>query len=265
MIRLISFDMDGTFLNSRNDYDRQRFHQLFPVLKKKGITLVANSGNQYQQIKSFFPGYEDEIIFVSEIGAQIYDKGKRISCHYFNRSVVNEMLSLLASRNLLNRCSVSGLKALYFEQGASEDFKSLIKKHNYAWQEIPSLLHLPEDEFTILTLDVPGEDIPALVAQINENGQGQVKAVSSGFHFIDIVLPMVNKATALSFLGERLGIASSEMMAFGDSDNDLEMLRYVGYSYAMKGSPHNVMAAARFQAPSNDASGVLQVLEEMFL
>jgi hydroxymethylpyrimidine pyrophosphatase-like HAD family hydrolase len=53
------------------------------------------------------------------------------------------------------------------------------------------------------------------------------------------------------------------MMAFGDSDNDLDMLAYVGESYAMAGSPFSVLAAARHQAPSNDDSGVFQVLEKM--
>ena len=50
MIRLVSFDMDGTFLNSQNDYDRERFQVLLPKLLEKGIRVVANSGNQYQQI-----------------------------------------------------------------------------------------------------------------------------------------------------------------------------------------------------------------------
>ena len=49
MIKLIAFDMDGTFLNSQNDYDRVRFDRIFQAAKEKGIRLVANSGNQYQQ------------------------------------------------------------------------------------------------------------------------------------------------------------------------------------------------------------------------
>jgi hydroxymethylpyrimidine pyrophosphatase-like HAD family hydrolase len=53
------------------------------------------------------------------------------------------------------------------------------------------------------------------------------------------------------------------MVAFGDSDNDLDMLAYVGESYAMAGSPASVVAVARHQAPSNDASGVLEVLEKV--
>ena len=149
------------------------------------------------------------------------------------------------------------------KKGAQPDFKKTITKHNFAWKEIDSLLELPDDHFTILTLDLPGQDIAALVDDINQLGQGQVKAVSSGFDFIDMVQPKVNKGTALAFLGQRWGIEPEEMMAFGDSDNDLDMLAYVGESYAMAGSPASVMAVARHQAPANDDSGVFQVLEKM--
>ena len=261
MIKLIAFDMDGTFLNSQNDYDRVRFDKIFQAAKEKGIRLVANSGNQYQQIASFFEPYLDDLVIVSEIGAQIHERGQLIDFHHFDDAVVADVLGMLAGKGLLDRCSVSGLEGLYFEKGAQPDFKKTIIKHNFAWKEIDSLLELPDDHFTILTLDLPGQDIAALVDDINQLGQGQVKAVSSGFDFIDMVQPKVNKGTALAFLGQRWGIEPEEMMAFGDSDNDLDMLAYVGESYAMAGSPASVVAVARHQAPSNDDSGVLEVLE----
>ena len=93
--------------------------------------------------------------------------------------------------------------------------------------------------------------------------RGKLRLFLVDFIFIDIVLPHINKGTALAFLGQRWGIQPEEMMAFGDSDNDLDMLEYVRYSYAMEGSPASVEAVARFQAPSNDASGVLQIIENM--
>ena len=128
MIRLVSFDMVGTFLNSQNDYDRERFQVLLPKLLEKGIRVVANSGNQYQQIQSFFKGFEEDVVIVSEVGAQIYEKGQRIYSRHFDRDIVEEMVELFAKKDLLSRCSVSGLESLYFEEGADAAFKTLIKK-----------------------------------------------------------------------------------------------------------------------------------------
>lgn len=54
MIKAIAVDMDGTFLNSNNDYDREAFLELFKKLKAKEVRFVVASGNQYAQISSFF-------------------------------------------------------------------------------------------------------------------------------------------------------------------------------------------------------------------
>ncbi|MBF0818982.1 Cof-type HAD-IIB family hydrolase [Streptococcus acidominimus] len=264
-IKLVAFDMDGTFLNSQNDYDRQRFARIWQQLQERGIRVAAISGNQYQQIKSFFPDFHDQMTIVSEVGSVIVENGERIAAYHFEAETVADLLALVAEKNLLDRCSISGFKALYFSRNAPEDFKRLITKHNYEWQEIEDLRDLPDDEVTILTLDVPEMDIQALVADLNARGKGKARAVSSGFNFIDIVQPDVNKGVALDFLAKRWQIEASEIMAFGDSDNDLEMLAYAGYSYAMAGSPKSVYQAAKFQAPSNDASGVFQVIEEVVL
>lgn len=50
-------------------------------------------------------------------------------------------------------------------------------------------------------------------------------------------------------------------MAFGDGGNDLEMLAYVDHSYAMANAPEKVKKTAKYQAPSNQESGVLEILE----
>ncbi|WP_256866546.1 HAD hydrolase family protein, partial [Streptococcus suis] len=55
------------------------------------------------------------------------------------------------------------------------------------------------------------------------------------------------------------------VMAFGDSDNDIEMLNYVGYSYAMENATDKVKAVAKYRAPSHLEAGVLQVIEEYIL
>ena len=52
-------------------------------------------------------------------------------------------------------------------------------------------------------------------------------------------------------------------MAFGDSDNDLAMLKMAGLSYAMDNAPQNVKDAADRVAPACTEDGVLQVLEEL--
>ncbi|MBE8208092.1 HAD hydrolase family protein, partial [Leptospira borgpetersenii serovar Ballum] len=77
-IQLIAVDMDGTFLNDNKQYDKERFTTQYAALKQQGIKFVVASGNQYYQLISFFPEIKDEIAFVAENGALVYDHGERI-------------------------------------------------------------------------------------------------------------------------------------------------------------------------------------------
>ena len=57
-------------------------------------------------------------------------------------------------------------------------------------------------------------------------------------------------------------IQSSEIMAFGDSENDMEMLELAGISYAMENGDERVKGVADYLAPANTEAGVLQVIEQ---
>jgi HAD superfamily hydrolase (TIGR01484 family) len=74
----------------------------------------------------------------------------------------------------------------------------------------------------------------------------------------------VSKGSALEKLCERLGIEPNCTAAFGDSGNDIEMLRYAKFGYAMLRPGHDdVRKAARFSVPSNVENGVAVVLNEL--
>ena len=89
-----------------------------------------------------------------------------------------------------------------------------------------------------------------------------LEPVHSGHGSVDLIVPGVNKGTGIKLLQERWGIASSEIMAFGDSPNDIEMLKVVKYSYAMENASDSVKEVAAYRAMSNDQDGVLAVIED---
>ena len=64
MIKLVAFDMDGTFLRSDNTYGVERFEKIYRALQEKDIKVVVISGNQYAQLASFFPKYQDNFLHI---------------------------------------------------------------------------------------------------------------------------------------------------------------------------------------------------------
>ena len=69
------------------------------------------------------------------------------------------------------------------------------------------------------------------------------------------------KGDALCHLCESLGIVPGEVMAIGDSGNDVEMLQYADYSVAMDNGTAEAKAAAKYCTASNAEDGVARAIE----
>ncbi|MFE0460156.1 HAD family hydrolase [Kitasatospora sp. NPDC058965] len=84
---------------------------------------------------------------------------------------------------------------------------------------------------------------------------------SSPIALLEISAPGVTKAATLARWCAELGIDRSEVVAFGDMPNDLEMLAWAGTSYAVANAHPDVLAAVARHTVSNQDDGVAQVLE----
>ncbi len=82
-------------------------------------------------------------------------------------------------------------------------------------------------------------------------------------NFFETVPCEASKGRALRLLCARRGIAQSDVVAVGDSDNDTELLSWAGLGVAMAHAPAHVRAAARQVTASNDEDGVALVVEEL--
>lgn len=69
-----------------------------------------------------------------------------------------------------------------------------------------------------------------------------------------------SKAQALLYLMEQWHLSRDQVMAFGDSENDLEMLNMAGTGVAMANAEETVQRAADLTAESNDRDGVAKVM-----
>ena len=76
----------------------------------------------------------------------------------------------------------------------------------------------------------------------------------------------VNKAFALNYLLETYGLDRKDLIAFGDEQNDTDMLAFAGTGYAMKNANPVLLPYADKQTEyTNDQDGVARQLEKLFL
>ena len=79
---------------------------------------------------------------------------------------------------------------------------------------------------------------------------GRVRAVSSGYGCIDILQAGIHKAWGLEELLKRWDLKPEQIMAFGDSENDIEMLELAGIAYAMENAEESVKEVSYYTSPS---------------
>jgi len=104
-------------------------------------------------------------------------------------------------------------------------------------------------------------ELDGLEARMKARFDGRLYISKSLPHFLEFAHPSVTKGSGLEFLAGVVGFTREETIAFGDGENDVELLEWAGYAVAVANAHPKVLAVADFVCPSVDEEGVAQVIE----
>ena len=100
-----------------------------------------------------------------------------------------------------------------------------------------------------------------LEVELKERFDGRLYISKSLPEFVELAAPGVTKAEGLSFAAELLDVDLARIVAFGDGENDVELVSAVGYGVAVANAHERVLEAADFVCPRDWDEGVAQVIE----
>jgi hypothetical protein len=80
-------------------------------------------------------------------------------------------------------------------------------------------------------------------------------------YFLELAAAGVTKGAGLDFLSEHMGFTRAETVAFGDGENDVELVEWAGYGIAVENAHDRVKAVADWVCPPAFEEGVAQVLD----
>lgn len=259
--RCVVTDLDGTFLTSKKTFDEARFQKIYDILTAKGVKFVICTGNQLKTTEQYFQNVNIDQNYIVENGGQIIDHGKEIFTHTIRRSLSQRLIPFLDRRDDLVTV-LCGKKSAYVSTHKPENYKKVISLYYKELQFVNDVESVDDDYFK-LSLLTEEKYMDQIKSDVFEDFPGEgIEVITSGNIFMDIMPDNVNKGIALKEYLSNFNIDPAECMAFGDSDNDIEMLKYAGESFAMERSSPGVIAAAKYRAPSNETGGVLDVLED---
>ena len=259
-IRVVACDMDYTLLA-----DDKSMPEGMPgrigALNDAGITFAAASGRPLYTLTSMFSGLEDKMAFISDNGAAVVCRGEVVFKSLIDPKVVQELTEFMLGRNL-GIPTVCGLNTCYV-RSCDRQYDEFFRTFYYDITYVDSLDHL-DAEINKYTLFMPGANAVPLCAEVFSPAFGERLSVTcGGAVWIDMMNYGVDKGTGLARLCEHLGILPADVIALGDTDNDAEMLSYVGHGYLMANAEERMERFADFRAPSNNDRGVAVVVDRI--
>ena len=267
-IKVIATDMDGTLLDAKGQMDLPRLEKILDQLDQKGIRFVIATGNEVYRMRELLGHLVDRVVLVVANGARIFEANQLIQAQTWDERIVEKAITHFNDRACQDQFVVTSMNGGFVKEGTVftdlESFMTpeMIEKF---YQRMHFVKELKPELFggvLKMSMVVGEERSDAVLTEINDLFDGYVRAVSSGFGCIDILQDGIHKAWGLEELLKRWNLKAQQIMAFGDSENDVEMLEMAGIAYAMGNADDKAKAVATALAPSNSQGGVYQVLEK---
>lgn len=267
-IRLIVMDMDGTLLNSKQKISEKNA-QTLRMAAEQGIKLAICSGRAAADVALFVR--ENQLTDCATLGVNgtniwLDPNGTEIANHVFKRETLEKTVRILWDANVLFTCFSRNNLAVLRDDEGTKDFIWVSHKgvdlHLYhgpdglkkIWDVgVNKIIAIFPDEQSIEDTRKKLIDVDGL--EISSSWKDNLELMPEG----------INKGTAVAELAAHLGLDASQVMTFGDFDNDLPMIEWAGWGTAMGNANEKVKKAAKLVTLTNDEDGVAWAVQKYAL
>ena len=260
--KAVAVDMDGTFLDDRKQFDHEQFDQLLTEFEKRGVHFIVASGRPYVRLKQDFKGFADRMDFVTLNGSRLIFKGKDAASYPMNRADVLELLDDVQAKYGKMATMVFQKNIAYLHSEIDKDERDFLAYFAGNSDVIDDWNDLPEDDIYQITFGMDSKHAADVEEAFNKNHDNKISAFASATFAIDVNVKGVSKGSGLKRLLAKMGMTGDDLIAFGDGGNDIPMLDFAKYSYAMSNGMDKVKKHAKFIAPANTENGVFRVLQK---
>jgi len=269
-IRLIALDLDGTLLDSSKHVSPANREALSAAIRS-GIHVVIASGRPGSALPGEVCGMDGISYAITSNGSSIFHMPdmKRIYSNDMPASTVKEMLPIIRQAAFPCETAIAGrcyTMQSYFDDptafGMPEHMRSYVRSTRTPVSDMPGFIesHIADIEGIFFLIADQGLKAAMRDRVSRING---IYITSSAPYYLEMANSTVSKASALDSLTSSLGIKKSEVIAFGDSSNDLELLDYAGTGVAMGNSSEELKSAADAVTLTNDEDGVSYYLKSI--
>ncbi|WP_279434105.1 Cof-type HAD-IIB family hydrolase [Macrococcus brunensis] len=262
---LICLDLDGTLLTDEktvSPYTKNILQQL----KEQGHEVMISTGRPYRASEIYYNELGLDSPIVNFNGAFIHhpkDDTFKVVHEPLDLSIAKAIFEQLEDLNIQN--IIAEVKDhIYFHYHDEYLFHGFTMG-NPVVQNGDLNLTLQEEPTSIL-IQAEEEHVPAIREHLSDVYAEQLEHRRWGapYPVIEIVKKGINKAVGIQYVSETLGIKQEHIIAFGDEDNDFEMIEYAGTGIAMANAIQELKLRADEVTLSNNEDGIGVFLARYF-
>jgi Cof subfamily protein (haloacid dehalogenase superfamily) len=269
--RLFACDLDGTLLDDEKRISTVNIESIRKA-RKHGVHVVITTGRSYTKAKQYIietGGKDPAIVFT---GAVIYQDGRIIRARTLNREIVSDIIRLFNELDYPPIVYPTDNKKYYESFGRyQEEYLRFSSGFDGSLVQVDDLEGRIWEE--VIRISVIGNeyDMSLLHREIKHRFGSSVTAVDTffkeaGISIFEVLDVESSKSKALEFLCDRLDIGKEEVIACGDNNNDIDMLRWAGLGVCMKNGMEDAIRVADYvTSRGNNEDGVTEVLEKFVL
>lgn len=242
VIKMFVTDIDGTLLVPGKNISAKNIEAVQKMVAA-GVKVVIATGRMYCAALPIAAQLGVPVPIIAYNGALIKSSsGELLHAQYMEETVVLKLMNFFEERKWqLQSYSGDVLYVIEREEGVKY-YEKMIKVE---------AVEVGRDSFRERIKDVPKllsvSDTPAetnlKMAEVKKYFGGQVEITRSAPRFAEFMSLGVSKAGAIKILADKFGIDNDEILAIGDSDNDLQMIMSVGCGVAMGNAVPAVLEA----------------------
>ena len=261
---LIALDLDGTLLNSKKEISFITKHYL-RKLAKKGHIIVIASGRPFRSIKKYYEDLKLDSPLICYNGSLLFDpKNENFPSH---RSMMS--LSTIQSlyKDLLGEYAESvtsesddTIYSSVVDETIGRYFSTLgMKIKEGTFDEI-----LNEDVWTAIFKRTDHSLDDEIVKKVNKYPDVQVRFWGDRSPYYELYPTGVSKGDRVIEVANFYNIPKERVIAFGDADNDIDMMQKAGIGVCMKnGYPSSQKEADIITKKDNDHNGIAHTLKQL--
>lgn len=263
-IKLVALDLDRTTLNSESHLSEVNRQALIDAINN-GVHVCIASGRAFDTLPEdviSVPGIEYAI---TSNGAAIYRiAGKEcLKSYVLTPESVKTILKLTENDIVTYEAFIKGQAFASTEYirhsekyGATEHSLAYVKKTRILKDDIKGFILEHCHELDSLDIVVGNEELKKNIMDRIRNATDEVYMTSSISQLLEISYKDAGKKSGVKFLTEYLGLSRENVAAFGDADNDTDMIEYAGTGIAMENAAPHLKQIADQITLHHDKDGV---------